>query len=233
MAKIEILDRDEDDFNNGLLHEIEVQFNPNQYTLAKSAQYAEIGIPGLDAPVLQFVRGQNEKLTLDLFFDVTRSKDSGDKTKSPDMSQKPLVDLIKPFYQLIKIQPKTHAPPRIKFSWGGYSFKAVIESIQRRYTLFDSNGVPLRATLGVTMSECKSIEDQLRDLKLESSDHTKCYLISKGDTLSRIAAREYGDPGLWRHIANHRDNRQYTHNPRRLQPGIVLTIPPLKPGASQ
>ena len=34
-------------------------------------QFAEIAIPGLDAPLQQFVRGQAEKLTLDLFFDTT------------------------------------------------------------------------------------------------------------------------------------------------------------------
>ena len=34
-------------------------------------QFAEVAIPGLDAPIIQFVRGQSETLTLDLFFDST------------------------------------------------------------------------------------------------------------------------------------------------------------------
>ena len=37
---------------------IQVQFNPTEYTLAKGAQIAEIAIPGIDSPILQFVRGQ-------------------------------------------------------------------------------------------------------------------------------------------------------------------------------
>ena len=37
---------------------IPVQFNPTEYTLAKGAQIAEIAIPGIDSPILQFVRGQ-------------------------------------------------------------------------------------------------------------------------------------------------------------------------------
>ena len=50
---------------------LEVQFNPTEFTLNKGVQLAEIAIPGLDTPILQFVRGQTETLTLDLFFDTT------------------------------------------------------------------------------------------------------------------------------------------------------------------
>ena len=40
--------------------------------IAKGAQIAEIAIPGIDAPILQFVRGQTQTLALELFFDTTR-----------------------------------------------------------------------------------------------------------------------------------------------------------------
>ena len=50
---------------------IEVQYNPTELSWDKGAQIAEISIPGLDAPLQQFVRGQAEKLTLELFFDTT------------------------------------------------------------------------------------------------------------------------------------------------------------------
>ena len=51
--------------------QIAALYNPEKYSVTKGVQYAEIGIPGLDEPVLQFIRGQNEKVTLDLFFDTT------------------------------------------------------------------------------------------------------------------------------------------------------------------
>ncbi|MGA2394552.1 MAG: peptidoglycan-binding protein, partial [Candidatus Lustribacter sp.] len=44
------------------------QFNPTEMQFQKSAQIAEIAIPGLDSPLLQFVRLQDEKLNLELFF---------------------------------------------------------------------------------------------------------------------------------------------------------------------
>src|SRR3546814_13181676 len=70
-AVIEFLDADAVDPARGLPQEIEVQFNPETYRLNKGAQIAEIGVYGIDSPILQFVRGQNETLTLDLFFDST------------------------------------------------------------------------------------------------------------------------------------------------------------------
>jgi LysM repeat protein len=220
-AEIEILDL-EVIGRNGLKQFMEVQFNPQEYTLSKSAQIAEIPVYGIDSPILQFIRGQNEKLSLDLFFDTTRQ---GMGEGATDVTT-----LTRPFYQLVKIQPATHAPPRIRFTWGpSLSFKAIVESVQRKFDLFSPSGVPLRATLTVSFREYKTLEDQLSELKPESADHSKTYIVKRGDTLSRIAAREYGNPALWRPIA---DENQDLLDIRRLLPGTSLRIPPLDPADS-
>jgi len=226
-AFIEVLDRQAVIPAGKLPPIILVQFNPTEYTLNKGAQIAEIAIPGIDSPILQFIRGQNATLTMELLFDTTRPIPGLDRS---DMGVAALdVRLLtEPIHQLVKIQSKTHAPPRVRFHWGlGVSFKAIVESVQQRFKLFSPLGVPLRATLSVTFREYKTLEEQLSELKLESSDHTKQHVVVDGDTLSSIAAREYGDPRLWRAIADHRDNRQVVRNPRRLTPGSVLVLPPL------
>jgi nucleoid-associated protein YgaU len=215
-AIIEVLDRDALDFTKGLIPFIPVQFNPPEYTLDKGAQIAEIAIPGIDSPILQFIRGQNEKLTLELFYDTT---ELGMAELALDVRL-----LTRPIYELVKIQPKTHAPPRIRFVWGlGLSFKAIVETVQQRFTLFNPLGIPLRATLSVTFREYKTLEDQLAELNLQSADHTKWRTIERGDTLNRIAQEEYGDPREWRRIADANDIAE----PRRMVPGTVLVIPPL------
>jgi hypothetical protein len=220
-AMIEVLDEDQPP-QNWPGRAIEVQVNPSEYTLTKGAQIAEIGIPGIDSPVLQFIRGQNEKLTLDLFFDTTRS----------GMGESPVVDvttMTDQIYQLVKIQPETHAPPRIRFTWGqGLTFQAIVESIQRKFTVFNPAGIPLRATLTVTFREYKTLEQQLTELNLKSSDQSKSVVTQRGDTLSGLAFREYRDPGAWRAIAD--ANRSVLPDPRRLEPGTVLLIPPLERG---
>ena len=45
-------------------------FNPKEFSVEKSNQYAEVSIPGLSSPVFQFVRGNARSVTMDLFFDT-------------------------------------------------------------------------------------------------------------------------------------------------------------------
>jgi Contractile injection system tube protein len=218
-AVIEILDRDVLDPEKGLLPFIPVQFNPTEYTLAKSAQIAEIAIPGIDAPIQQFIRGQTEKLTLELYFDTT---DLG-----RDETAVPVDTLVRPVDELVRIQPRTHAPPRVCVTWGlGLSFRAIVESVQRRYTLFSPLGVPLRATVSVTFRGYRTLDEQLAELNLQSSDHTSARAVSGRSTLSRIAGEELGDPREWRAIADENPGV----DPLSPAPGTVLTIPAVDAG---
>jgi hypothetical protein len=200
---------------------ITVQFNPAEYTLAKGAQIAEINIPGIDSPILQFIRGQNEKLTLELFFDTTQFG----MGESP---VKDVRDLTGPVYQLVKMQPTIHAVPRVTFVWGkGLSFRAIVESVQQKFTVFNPAGVPLRAALTVTFREYKTLEQQLLELNLQSADHTKRRKVRGNDTLARIAYLEYGDASQWRRIAEEPANAAALSDPLRLTPGTELVIPAL------
>src|SRR5688572_9707058 len=87
-----------------------VQFNPTELSFSKTAQMAEIAIPGLDGPVLQFIRGGAETMTLELFFDTT-DKGMGKESES-------VTKYVDEFYALVKQNPQLHAPPRCLFSWG-------------------------------------------------------------------------------------------------------------------
>jgi nucleoid-associated protein YgaU len=214
-AVVEILDADAVDPARGLSRFIPVEFNPTEYTLTKGAQIAEITIPGLDSPVLQFIRGQNETLKLELFFDTTAN--------GMDVGAVDVRTLTNSFYQLVKIQPKTHAPPRIRLTWGeGLSFKAIVESIDQKFTLFTPSGVPIRATLNVSMREYKTLEEQLAELNLQSSDHTKSHLVVDGETFASIARDEYGDARVWRRIA---DANPAVDDPTAPPVGRRLVIP--------
>src|SRR5437016_5766292 len=96
-------------YQDGTRSVFPVQFNPGEFTLEKGSHIAEVGIPGLDSPLLQFVRGLNEKLSVDLFFDTTDT----DNPAAP-VSVTTLTDLV---YALMKIEPKRHAPPICEFIW--------------------------------------------------------------------------------------------------------------------
>lgn len=215
-------------------NQIQVQFNPEKYSLTKGVQLAEIGIPGLDSPVLQFVRGQNEKITLELFFDTT---DFGIVDNPVDVRAQTVQ-----IYDLLKIDSETHAPPRCMLSWGDggqlFSFgssgpgpypRCVVESVSEEFNLFSPSGIPLRAKLNVTFREYKTIEQQLSENPRHSPDRTKVTTVQRGQTLSYIAWKVYGDPTQWRPIADANN----LANPRLLPPGTQLLIPSLTPsGAS-
>ena len=85
-------------------------FNPEKYTVSRSVQYAEIAIPGLDAPVVQFIRGQSEKVTLELFFDTTDRRDHRSRHGCPHVDVAGL--------RLMSVRSDTHAPPRLIVFWG-------------------------------------------------------------------------------------------------------------------
>jgi nucleoid-associated protein YgaU len=90
--------------------DIPLQYNPTELSWDKGVQIAEIAIPGLDAPLQQFVRGQAEKLTLELFFDTTDEGGMGRNAVS-------VIKHTDRIYQLLKIEPESHAPPVCTFIW--------------------------------------------------------------------------------------------------------------------
>jgi nucleoid-associated protein YgaU len=103
------------------------------------------------------------------------------------------------------------------------SFACVMESIKQKYTMFSSEGVPLRATLTVTLREYRTLEDQHKQLGLSSPDRTHAHPTMQTDTLSGIARLYYDRPEDWRSIAD----KNLIDDPRRLQVGRILTIPRL------
>lgn len=210
---------------------IEVQYNPGEYTLDKQVQLGEATIPGLDAPLQQFVRGNAEKLTLDLFFDTTE-QGMGEQVVSVTTQ----TDRI---FQLIRIEPTRHAPPLLAFLWGPEfpgnrividqagqrreAFRCVMESLKQKFTLFSPKGVPLRATLTVSLREYRDLNEQLDQLGRSSPDRTHVHVLQQGDTLAAVARRFYDKPSRWRPVAD--ANR--IEDPRRTVPGTFLRVPPL------
>jgi len=218
--------------SDGSMDFIEVQFNPTELSFEKGAQLAEIAIPGLDAPLLQFIRGQTEKLAVDLFFDTTE-----DGTGAGATSVTTLTDKV---YSLVKIEPDGHAPPICSFLWHASfpgadlspasgnqrrnEFQCVVESIKQKFTFWSPEGVPLRATLSLALREYKTLDQQLDQLNLSSPDRTHGYVTQRHDTLARVAARYYAKPGEWRALAD----ANGIDDPRRVVAGRFLTIPPIR-----
>src|ERR1044072_8085433 len=127
-----------------------VIFNPAEYSLEKGNQFSSAPLPGLSNPVLSFVNGDADILTMELFFDTYTNKGASDVRDETDK-----------IARLLEIDPVLHAAPPVKFVWGKLIFQAIIERLSQRFTMFREDGVPVRATLNVTFKEYRTIKDQL------------------------------------------------------------------------
>jgi hypothetical protein len=187
-----------------------VLFNPSQYSIDKSNQIAEAAIPGLEAPILQYVHGGTRTLSMELFFDTYEER----------TDVRAHTDKV---YGLLKIDPSTHAPPICRVNWGNFAFRGVLDKVSGRFTLFQANGTPVRATLSVTFKEYIDVDVLIKEHPTESADHAKTRVVKSGDRIDIIANDEYGDPANWRPIAEANN----LDDPSQLQPGARLVIPPL------
>ncbi|HMG72719.1 MAG TPA: LysM peptidoglycan-binding domain-containing protein [Pyrinomonadaceae bacterium] len=188
---------------------INFRFNPTEYQLQKANNFAEIAIPGLESPPIQFVRGNCEKLSVELLADTS------------DTLKDVRTEYVNKLRDLLKIRSESHAPPIVNFVWSTKVFKGVVESLNITYTLFSPEGVPLRAKLSLTLKEYRPVKIQIKESPKTSPDLEKNWVVRRGDRLSSIAAAVYRDASAWRAIARANEIR----DPRTLAPGVVLRLP--------
>jgi hypothetical protein len=188
-----------------------VLFNPKEYSVQKSVQWEPHKAPGLDTPEQEFTSGNPSVLSVELFFDTYEEKKDVRKEHTEKIMQLALVDADK------------HRPPLVMFSWGGFNFKGVVESLTLRYTMFLPDGKPCRATANLSIKEAQTAKEQLQNKPRNSPDHTKRRTLKMGETLALIAHEEYDDPAEWRRIAD----ANGIMDPKDVKPGTVLTLPPI------
>lgn len=201
---------------------ITVLFNPTEYSFERSNSFKATPVPGLGSPLLQFVNGECDQLSMDLFMD-----DYTDPTGPTSLLQKegaPLTKRLKDISKLLEIDRDLHAPPPVRFNWGTMEFCAVIEKLGRKVTMFHPDGTPARVTLSVTFKEYRTLREQLERPRRESSDKTKRRVVVGREQLWWIAAREYGNANQWTQIAQAND----LDDPREIEAGDWLTVPPLE-----
>lgn len=186
-----------------------VMFNPEEYSLDLGNNFAEIAIPGLKTPPIQYVRGNIRNLKMELFFDTFEKK-------------KDVRDEICKITSLLDKDLKTQAPPILLFSWGKFNFKCVLESVGQRFIMFLQDGTPVRAKLSVSFKEYEAVDFEIKHGLFMGPPIVRN--IIEGENLSDIAGEVLGDPGAWREIAEVNN----IDNPRNLKPGMTLIIQPKK-----
>lgn len=210
------------DTTSGVTHT--VMYNPEELKLEQGAVFAEVAVPGLDTPPLQYVRGKPRTLSMELFFDTY---ETGEDVRAH----------TGPIVALLNKVPRTQAPPILLFLLGGLSLTCVLVDAGQRFTMFLRDGTPVRSTLSVRLQEYVRLDVEVRSgfflgsptasavvnaaVDAVADPAATVHAIVAGDTLSALAATFLGDPARWREIAD----RNGVDDPLALVPGTVLVIP--------
>ncbi len=197
-----------------------VLFNPAEYSFDRSNTFKATAIPGLGTPLIQFINGECDQLSMELFLD--------DYTDAPDSSApggaKSVLERLNDLAGLMDIDRDLHAPAPVRFTWGPFQFDGIIEKMGRKVTLFQPDGTPARATLNVTFKEYRTLQNQMQNPRRESADKSKRRVVVGRDSLWALAWREYADVTQWRLIADAND----LDDPRGIAAGDWLILPPLE-----
>ncbi|MEU0938143.1 MULTISPECIES: peptigoglycan-binding protein LysM [unclassified Embleya] len=193
-----------------------VLFNPEDYTINRDTTYAQLPVPGLSAPIVQFVHGNAQTLEMELFLDSLEANDQAGAGSDVRILVRRIVDLM-------DIDPTLHAPPPLVFAWAGLTFTCVLTRVVQKFVMFKPDGTPVRARLTVSFSEFRNVDMEAKEVKRQTSDYTKAHTVVAGESVQSIAWREYGSASAWRPIALHNG----LDDPRVLPVGATLQLPRL------
>jgi Contractile injection system tube protein len=228
------------------------EYNPPGFESSKDVNWAEVGIPGLDFPLQQFVRGGLRTLSIEVYF----NRDGYDRSFDVQAA-------VKGLEALTEKTDETLAPPVCLFSWGKFQVACVVGSVSTRYTMFDREGEPIEASVGLSLRsymEAAEIapsvgvtdEAALKEPvysgkdgsgsafapaeeggvkyaeRLSSEGETRTHVVSAGETLQSISTMYYGSPAFWRVVDFANRARKGHVSVRDVKQGIELVIPDVR-----
>ena len=233
------------------------EYNPTSFETAREASWAEIGVPGLDFPLQQFVKGNLKTLTAEVYL----NRDGYDAPYDVRAA-------VAALEALSEIAEKTGAPPICVFQWGRFDFVCVVGSVSVSYTMFSPDGDPAEATVSLTLRRYveKDVSFRIprRDVGLSSpkeerkpafegwkkgsgslqapveegtlsrareaagQGQAREHVAEAGETLQDIATKHYGDPSLWRVVEFANQGRRLLDSMRTIQSGERFAVPDIE-----
>ncbi|NBW36761.1 MAG: hypothetical protein EBR30_17405 [Cytophagia bacterium] len=117
-----------------------------------------------------------------------------------------------------------HKPNYLRLIWGkGLSFQCQLTSLSFTYTLFKSDGSPLRAKASVSFKEYQTPAQIAANSNNQSPDMTHEVMVRAGDNLPAMAYAVYGNNSHYLKVAEYNK----LDNFRQLVPGTKILFPPL------
>lgn len=149
-----------------------VHFNPASldYTITNTLQ------GGSQRRSAQYVAQSTGKLSMELVFDTTGS---GEDVRIHTEKIAKLMDPGTASSGGSSSRQRRPPPPVAVFGWGAYTFEGIVETYREKIDFFSSEGIPLRATVTLSMSR----QDAVFDTSTSAQRDTRGNLPSMGDTV--------------------------------------------------
>lgn len=190
-------------------------FNPNKYTTHYEIEYGQRQPSGTSANAPSFSNMKSQELSLEFFLDGT-----GVATEKPEDVQQKVDDFLDKAYHY---DGQIHRNRYLRLIWSTLVFDCVLKSADIAYTLFNSSGKPLRATISGKF--LGFVNDELRERKqgTNSPDLTHARTIQGRDRLDRMTYQIYKTPDYYIDVAKANGLTSF----RKLKTGAQLLFPPI------
>lgn len=220
MSKIQITAYTDKGFSKTDGKPLVLQINPKAFNLKKGIHYQENRQAGDNSASGVFDRYDGEKLSLEILIDCTGVVPG---TKENDNAYLKVDQLEKLVYAY---KGEAHRPAFVEVAWGDLIFKGQTTKFEVDYTLFDKNGVALRATVKLELANFTDEKTAKKKADKRSPDMSHLVVVREGDTLPALCRQFYDDSTLADQVARINGLNGF----RRIPPGTELLFPHLKKG---
>lgn len=218
MGKMKITAYTDDSFNSVYKPALELPINPEKVKLGKGIRYAEDKQLGSLNGSNVYVHYQPETLYFECLLDMTNAMEDADE-------KKPVHDMVDEIEaRLYDYNTEGHRPSFVKVEYGDITFFGQLKTLEAEYTLFDMDGMPLRAELKVTLTGYCSQKEEKKHFSKHSPDVSRLVTLKEGQTLAALCYEIYGDALLVGQVARFNNLNGY----RNIPAGTELLMPMLK-----
>lgn len=210
---------------------VDVQFNPTSLRVGLSNSL-NTGDQQSSDKAAQYVSSSSSNLSIELIFDTSLPDEYTEDQSSQDVRLLTLriaERFMKPGDRVDDDSENRQAPSRCLFQWGAFEFVGLVEKFDETLDFFSPEGIPLRATVSLTLKESNY---QFSNRKVDREEQPMPTLSKTGnsdqpgaDQSTRpVKGSSDGARGNWRDTALYNG----VENPR-LPSGSDIATPPQSP----
>lgn len=196
--------------------------NPESFTRSFKIQKDKTQGKGKQGAELKFKYTPPQEFKLDFVLDGTETIEGYESTLIGMPVAEQIDNLLNVIYL---IDGESHKPHFLKIFWGKYDvFYCMLTSADVNYTLFHSNGNPLRAKLSCSFTQFQESKREAALVGRNSPDLTHRFTLVEGETLVYRSNDVYASDDFYRQVAAFNGLTSF----RNVPTGTLINYPPVK-----